>query len=293
MAKCGRAVYHLRKQKGWTQQELGKKLNVSYQAVSKWEKDLSQPDFGTIATLCALFAITLDDFNALCEGGSVAKSYQPVGAAANLGNRPAQGAGAQEQQAFQPEQTTCALCRRHVQEQEIYQRSPLIVCQTCQARKTREMQELNQMQAQAGMEQKGRGKRRLRLILLLSAGIAVALFLLLLWASGLEEIGSSLLLAYIAFSFSFQIGCGNFILDLVSGSFGRGFAMPGVIFSLDLDSILFALAYKLIVAPLIALLLSIAIAIGGLLLALIISPLSFPFALVQAIVRVNRTGDID
>jgi transcriptional regulator with XRE-family HTH domain len=40
----GKRLSELRKKKGWTQEELSKKLNVSAQAVSKWEKDVSLPD---------------------------------------------------------------------------------------------------------------------------------------------------------------------------------------------------------------------------------------------------------
>lgn len=51
----GEKIKLLRKSKNLTQNELGKLLNVSFQAVSKWEKNLSQPDIETIKKICEIF----------------------------------------------------------------------------------------------------------------------------------------------------------------------------------------------------------------------------------------------
>lgn len=45
-----------------TQQQLGEKLNVSYQAVSKWENDISEPDLSTIEKMVEIFDISMADF---------------------------------------------------------------------------------------------------------------------------------------------------------------------------------------------------------------------------------------
>lgn len=65
MKKYGKIISKLRKEKGLTQEALGKKLNVSYQAVSKWENDLSEPDLGTLEKLVGIFEISMSDFFAL------------------------------------------------------------------------------------------------------------------------------------------------------------------------------------------------------------------------------------
>ncbi|MGN1062650.1 MAG: helix-turn-helix domain-containing protein, partial [Candidatus Scatosoma sp.] len=44
MNDIGRAIQTLRKRKNLTQSDLAGELNVSGQAVSKWENNLSQPD---------------------------------------------------------------------------------------------------------------------------------------------------------------------------------------------------------------------------------------------------------
>ena len=46
MRKVGTYISGLRKQKDMTQVELADMLNVSHQAVSKWERGESMPDIG-------------------------------------------------------------------------------------------------------------------------------------------------------------------------------------------------------------------------------------------------------
>ncbi len=58
----GEQISKIRKISGMTQEELGEKLNVSRQTISKWEKDISSPDLECAAALCELFQISLDDF---------------------------------------------------------------------------------------------------------------------------------------------------------------------------------------------------------------------------------------
>lgn len=58
----GQKIAQLRKDANLTQAQLGKQLNVSAQAVSKWEHSQAEPDLTTICKLCALFDISTDDF---------------------------------------------------------------------------------------------------------------------------------------------------------------------------------------------------------------------------------------
>jgi transcriptional regulator with XRE-family HTH domain len=50
----------LRKKSGWSQEELAEKLNVSRQAVSKWEGAQSIPDMNRIIQLSELFGVSTD-----------------------------------------------------------------------------------------------------------------------------------------------------------------------------------------------------------------------------------------
>lgn len=53
-------IIRLRKKNGWSQEELAEKMNVSRQAVSKWEGAQTVPDLGKILQLSELFGVTTD-----------------------------------------------------------------------------------------------------------------------------------------------------------------------------------------------------------------------------------------
>jgi len=53
-------IIRLRKKNGWSQEELADKMNVSRQAVSKWESAQSIPDLEKILQLSTLFGVTTD-----------------------------------------------------------------------------------------------------------------------------------------------------------------------------------------------------------------------------------------
>lgn len=53
-------IVRLRKEKGWSQETLAEKLNVSRQAVSRWEGATAQPDASNILQLSKLFGVTAD-----------------------------------------------------------------------------------------------------------------------------------------------------------------------------------------------------------------------------------------
>ena len=57
----GENIACLRKQKGWTQAELGEKLGVSNQAVSKWELGITMPDVMLLPTLADIFGCYIDE----------------------------------------------------------------------------------------------------------------------------------------------------------------------------------------------------------------------------------------
>lgn len=67
--KTGHYIQHLRKSAGMTQKELAEKLNISFQAVSKWENGDSLPDTGILLDLCDALNTTADK---LLNGGSFA-----------------------------------------------------------------------------------------------------------------------------------------------------------------------------------------------------------------------------
>ena len=61
MENLGQKITELRKKNNLTQSELGEKLNVTSQAVSKWENNLSEPDLDTTKKLCEIFGISMNE----------------------------------------------------------------------------------------------------------------------------------------------------------------------------------------------------------------------------------------
>ena len=57
----GESIAYYRKINAMTQEELARKLNISTQAVSKWEQKLSSPDIMLLPELASIFNITIDE----------------------------------------------------------------------------------------------------------------------------------------------------------------------------------------------------------------------------------------
>ena len=55
----GRTIAKLRQGRGLTQQQLAATLNVSHQAVSKWENGAALPDVQMLMSLAQLFGVTM------------------------------------------------------------------------------------------------------------------------------------------------------------------------------------------------------------------------------------------
>ena len=56
----GEKLQKLRKESGLSQEELADQLNVSRQAVSKWERDNGYPETEKIVRMSKMFQVTID-----------------------------------------------------------------------------------------------------------------------------------------------------------------------------------------------------------------------------------------
>jgi orotate phosphoribosyltransferase len=57
----GEKIKYLRKQKSITQEELAEVLHISFQAISKWENSMAQPEVSMIPVIANYFGVTIDD----------------------------------------------------------------------------------------------------------------------------------------------------------------------------------------------------------------------------------------
>ena len=72
----GQMITSLRKEHGMTQANLAEKMNVTDKVVSKWERDQSCPDVGSLPRLAEVLGISLDELmqvepNGKGTGGAV------------------------------------------------------------------------------------------------------------------------------------------------------------------------------------------------------------------------------
>ena len=109
----GEKIAHLRKSNGMTQEDLGKVLNVTYQAVSKWERGESLPDFTTMSQLARFFQVPLSYFE---EDGEVAQTQVQSEAPVTVTNNYV---------------GTCTVCGRMIKEDDEYIADPKLICKSC------------------------------------------------------------------------------------------------------------------------------------------------------------------
>ena len=58
--QLGKRIKELRIENNLTQEELAEQLGVSFQAVSRWENDLTYPDITLLPILANMFDVTVD-----------------------------------------------------------------------------------------------------------------------------------------------------------------------------------------------------------------------------------------
>ena len=74
----GEKLQALRKARGWSQEELATQINVSRQALSKWESGASVPDTENVVALSRLFGVSTDYL--LLENGETTAQAAPTAA---------------------------------------------------------------------------------------------------------------------------------------------------------------------------------------------------------------------
>ena len=74
----GKRIAQLRKEKGLTQEELSQMMEVSAQAVSKWENDQTCPDIASLPKLAKILGVTVDELlSGREENAPVARVLEP------------------------------------------------------------------------------------------------------------------------------------------------------------------------------------------------------------------------
>ena len=165
----GKKIAFLRKSKNMTQEELGKVLSVTYQAVSKWERDESLPDFEMMTRIAKYFNVPLSYFTDEEEQNTEASPSVTAGVVG-----------------------MCTHCGKMVTEDEIAQKEPKILCKSCKERldkdaeaKASAMEQRERLRKEKEIyEQRGHG---INFSLFLSVALALVCYIALTVFAGKTE----------------------------------------------------------------------------------------------------------
>lgn len=292
----GKKLSNYRKVSDMTQQQLGDYLNVSAQAISKWENDLAEPDLNTLKALAALYKVSLDDLLEVDRDGIVSPA-QPIDTEA-VAASVSQTIAAQMKANAAPI-GYCKVCGIAVTEENLGDREPVILCTKCKEEKER-----NEAAAKAKAEReaaraksdrekkiadcKFRRRRYLTFSLIVAAipALALMIYSLVSLFSGAQEfqaatIPSILITTYVVYAFFFCLffeDCA--VREVMYFFFEKTISWPGLIFTFDLDGILWLIGMKLLFWFL-GLVFGILMDILGIAIGMLIAPFVAPYVLTK------------
>lgn len=284
MNKCGKRISELRKKHGLTQLELGNKLSVTAQAVSKWENGASEPDIETLKRISVLFGVSVDELlsDEIAATTSATKTEETskreiVAECEKCGKPVAAG---------EYGLITINHVERRGRSTHSYS-TQHIYCNDC-CKKHKEEERLKEI---AIRKEKARGEyafyksaflRGTIWGLLAAIAVAIGFIIASSYVEALTPVVTIIAAAiscYGIFALVFQCFFDGYVLEVLE-FFSRSFQMPMLIFSLDLDSIAIMLLLK-ITLPILLGILSAMIFAVGVVVAAFLSLFTFPFALAK------------
>ena len=276
----GEKILMLRKARGVTQADLGVYLNISYQAVSKWERDESCPDFETLCRVAQFFNVPITFFE---RGGETATTV--VSPVANTETPVMIG--------------VCKDCGKVVYEGEEQENCSPIVCKSCYERRVRlEKQRAENAKKEAERKQREKEEKewarvaRIRYTRnrALIWGVVIAGFLFL-WStvSSIKErdylgILGALVIGVFVFTYVAQLFWDGAVVDCTLAG-GHIIGTPGIIFTMDLDGVIFLIAMKLLFAVL-----RLFVWLFTVIVCAVAAVLISPFTFLPALRRINAGG---
>lgn len=284
----GERISKLRANSGLTQKELGDKLNVTAQAVSKWENGLSEPDIDTLKKLSVIFGISVSEL----IDGETSKETATAQATVEEDTTPASTTEPAPTASPVTEKVVtriingyCESCKKPVGPGEYVVESgrgwQRIYCNEC--KKKRE-------ETAKSAAVYTHSKETQRSIIFGSIGGIVALAISLIFLLNVDSafpVGAAIVISII-FGLAYFTFIGQMFWDGVINDmfffFLKSFRMPGVIFTLDLEGILFLIFVKLGLAFLSIFLSIFWFLIGVIIFLPVASLIVYPFALTKHIV---------
>lgn len=267
----GEKLRELRIKNNWTQKYVADKIFVTAQAVSRWEKNEVEPSIKVLTELAELFNVSVDELisnemlnTAVITENSSQDNYFDSNAQAR------------------PVLAVCEQCNNPIYEGKDIVRINMrgrqkIICETC---RTSNVERLKKEAIARGLQQRKRS--------FIKSGIFAGIFFILSVVAVIMKFINplDLLIAFgitiVIFTFTSCLTLkNNFIEDMIGTITEWGFIrFPGVIFSLDLDGLIWFLTVKL-AFWILGYILAIICFILGCLLGMILSVFVYPVAIVK------------
>ena len=286
----GQKIKKLRNDKGLTQKDLADQVHVTFQTVSKWEKDENEPDVSTLREIAKLFGVTVDYLINEDEEVDIQEEVEeePLVTKTII--------------VHQRELHVCERCKKDIPEDDLAMEDVVVRPagrgHHAEYRKAYYHKDcLDQLRterakaaAAAKIEKSSRAKK-----LSFGWGIAggvvalVATLLSLLLVPSAKEVihpgaavGISIGAGYGIFAMLYCIISGSYIGDVFVWCAGLSIRFPGLIFSWDIDGFIWVIAMKILFAIL-GFLIGVFALIFAIVLSATLGAVSFPFVLLHNI----------
>ncbi len=272
----GQKIAQLRKDANLTQAQLGKQLNVSAQAVSKWEHSQAEPDLTTICKLCALFDISTDDF----LESATKSDYSEKG----------------EKTALESAYGVCVGCGVLVSEDNLGQKEPKLMCKHCYSDYSQGILQLEEeKQSAISQDHKNDIKKKKKSIILglvaMAVVIAIGLTTSILTAEGTMlaiSIFITLFFSYGAYALVGELilDMGDAVLSIIEFFIESPIQLPMLIFDLDGDSLVVFFIFKIALSVL-GFIVGVVLFLIGLVVGSVVSAFIFPFHMAKLNKRIK------
>lgn len=288
--EIGSNLKKLRSEKGLSQKELADALNVSPQAVSRWENDEVEPDISTLNKLSEIFNVSVDE---LINGVKEKKDLDEPTVVINIENKEKEKQV--EKMPTSPIVGKCDTCGKELHEGEYVHfnkrhsvrrgrthhtvHEHVLLCKDCD-------QKRHERIAKQAEERKNTEKNK-HIKKIVISGIFALIALVVSMIIFIKNFGAIGILEGLATGIVFYetlycLICESYILDVFVTMLTSSIKFPGIIFTWDLDGFIFLIVMKVLFA-IIGFLVGIVLAVAAIAVAAALSFVSFPFILTHNI----------
>ncbi len=289
----GQRIKKLRTEKGLTQKELADQFHVTFQTVSKWESDTNEPDLATLKALAKFFNCSYNFLLSDNDDVVEEKIEQPVTVPTEVINKTII--------VHENEKHVCARCGEDIDEEDLVSED---VCKN--ERHGRKVKTVSIGQTyyhknclEEVKKERAEALRRAKIAKassdkkkcfgwgifagVLGFGIALAIFLCNTeYVHPALGVLYSVLIGYAMFAMLYCIISGSYIGEVFMWCASLSIKFPGLIFTWDLDGIVWLFAMKILFA-----IIGFLVGVFALLFAIVLSAtlggISFPFVLIHNI----------